>query len=124
MTETRQRFHEELAALERDVAEMGDLAAQAVGEAVGALVHRDEAGAQRVIAGDDEIDRRYIDIERRILDLLARQTPVASDLRLVSVLLHINLHLERVGDMAVNIAKIARLTVELPTSSSILHHLE
>ena len=80
-------------------------------------------GAEAVIAGDDELDNRYLSIERRILDLFALQTPVASDLRLVSVIQHINLHLERVGDQAVNIAKITLATLELPTSEVILSHL-
>ncbi len=67
-----------------------------------------------MIAGDDLVDRLYLDVERQILDLFALQTPVASDLRLLTALLHINLHLERIADMAVNIAKIARLADGLP----------
>ena len=124
MTELRTRFHQELDALEAEVAETGILAAEAVRQAVDGLVRRDDGLAARVIAQDDAIDERYLDIERRILDLLARQTPVASDLRLVSVLLHINMHLERVGDMAVNVAKIAQLTATLPAHPSILVRLQ
>jgi phosphate transport system protein len=122
--ETRTRFHQELEALERDICTLGDLAQQAVGDAVRALVSRDSELARRVVEGDDEIDRRYIDIERRVLDLLALQTPVASDLRLVSVIMHVNLHLERVGDQAVNIAKMAEATKDLPTDATILSHLQ
>jgi phosphate uptake regulator len=62
--------------------------------------------ARKVISGDDEVDRLYLEVERRILQLFALQTPVASELRLLTALLHINLHLERVGDQAVNLAKI------------------
>ncbi len=123
MRTERKRFHEELDALERDVIRLGDLAERAVGRAVESLVERDDAIADGVIAGDDEIDGGYMDIERRILDLLATQTPVASDLRLVSAIMHINLHLERVGDMAVNIAKLAKLTRDHPRDESILGHL-
>jgi phosphate transport system protein len=121
--ETRSRFHAELIDLESSVVEMGGLAEEAVRGAVDALVRRDRQGVQTVIDGDDELDNRYLSIERRILDLFALQTPVASDLRLVSVIQHINLHLERVGDQAVNIAKITLATLELPTSQVILSHL-
>ena len=121
--ETRSRFHAELSDLETSVVEMGGLAEVAVRGAVDALVRRDRHGVRAVIEGDDELDNRYLSIERRILDLFALQTPVASDLRLVSVIQHINLHLERVGDQAVNIAKITLATLELPTSQVILSHL-
>jgi phosphate transport system protein len=121
--ETRSKFHAELLDLETAVVEMGGLAADSVKSAVDALVRRDRDGAQTVIDGDDEIDNRYLSIERRILDLFALQTPVASDLRLVSVIQHTNQHLERVGDQAVNISKINLATMELPTSGVILSHL-
>jgi phosphate transport system protein len=121
--ETRSRYHAELFDLETAVVELGGLAATAVKRAVDALVRRDRDGAQEVIDGDDELDNLYLSIERRILDLFALQTPVASDLRLVSVIQHTNLHLERVGDQAVNVAKISLATLELPTSQVILSHL-
>jgi phosphate transport system protein len=124
MQETRKRFHDELAALTRDIPAMEELAQDAVARAVDALVHRDPNLARRVIADDDEIDRRYLDIERRVLDILALQTPVASDLRLVFVVMHVNLHLERVGDQAVNIAKLALATMDLPPDPTILSHLQ
>ncbi len=77
-----------------------------------------------MIAGDDLVDRLYLDVERQILDLFALQTPVASDLRLLTALLHINLHLERIADMAVNIAKIARLADGLPQNPTVLRCLQ
>jgi len=77
-----------------------------------------------VIAGDDEVDRLYLDVERRILHLFALQTPVASDLRLLTALLHINLHLERIGDQAVNIAKMVKLVDGLPQNPTVLGNLE
>jgi phosphate transport system protein len=104
--------------------EAGRLAEHAVGESVRSIVHRDDAVADAVIAGDDEIDSRYLDIEKVVLDTLALQTPVASDLRLVSAIMHINLHVERIGDQAVNIAKMSKLTRALPSSPVILSHLE
>ena len=124
MQEMRSRFHQELDRLERSLVDMGELAADAVGQAVRALVHRDEGLARRVIEGDDAIDERYLELERRILDLLALQTPVASDLRLVSVIMHTNLHLERVGDQAVNVAKLMLATNGLPQDQTIVGHLE
>ncbi|HUG89105.1 MAG TPA: phosphate signaling complex protein PhoU [Actinomycetota bacterium] len=120
MPEPRQHFHDELASLESAVGDMGERAERAIGNALQALATGDERLADQVILDDHPIDDRYLDVERRVLDLLARQTPVASDLRLVSAILHINLHLERVGDMAVNIAKITNVTRNLPRSDSIL----
>src|SRR6185503_3518944 len=102
----------------------GELAEGAVARSMEALVRKDPALAQEVIAGDDNVDAKYIDVERRVIDLLAMQTPVARDLRLVSAIMHINMHLERVGDMAVNIAKIARATLDLPTDATVLSHIE
>jgi phosphate transport system protein len=122
--EPRQRFQEKLAGLESSVSEMGELVERSLGMAMETLATGDEVLADRVILADDPVDERYLDVERRILDLLARQTPVASDLRLVSAVMHINLHLERIGDMSVNIAKIANVTRNLPRSDTILTHLQ
>jgi phosphate transport system protein len=124
MQETRQKFHDELASMEAEVIRLGDLTERAVGRATDALVRRDEELARKVIASDDEVDRVYLDLERRILGLLATQTPVATDLRLVSAIMHINLHLERIGDMAVNIAKIALAVRDLPGSATVVSHLQ
>jgi phosphate transport system protein len=120
----RVHFHEDLEALELDVLGMGELAERAVERAVGTLVSRDEAEAAAVIAGDDEVDERYMSIEERTFQVMALQTPVASDLRLLSVVLHSNLHLERIGDMAVNIAKISSSVRDLPPSGVILAHIQ
>jgi phosphate transport system protein len=124
MLETRKRFHQELDALERDISALAELVEPQVANSVQALVHRDAELAQQVVDGDDAIDERYLDIERRVLDLLALQTPVASDLRLVSVVMHVNLHLERMGDQAVNVAKMALATMDLPADATILSHLQ
>jgi phosphate transport system protein len=123
MATARRHFHEELAALEREVLAMGDATVLAVGRALDALARDDLALADAVVAGDDPIDETYLAVERRTLELLALQTPVAVDLRLISVILHTNLHLERVGDMAVNVAKIVRAVHGLPTNATILAHL-
>jgi len=119
----RPHFHEELEAIELEILGMGELAERAVARSVDALVRGDVAEADDVIAHDDDIDERYMDIEARALSLLALQTPVATDLRMISAIIHINLHLERIGDMAVNIAKIYRSVAELPTNSTILQQI-
>ena len=124
MLETRKRFHDELAALESEILGLGERAQRSLERAMQALVHKDAQEADAVVAGDDALDATYLDVEQRILSLLATQTPVASDLRLVSAILHTNLHLERIGDMAVNIAKIARVTMDLPASTVVVSHLE
>lgn len=73
-----------------------------------------------VIASDDEVDDHYIEIERRILDVLSLQAPVASDLRFITALLHVSLHLERIADMSVNIAKIGSLVAHLPRNDAVV----
>ena len=120
----RIHFHEELERLELDVLGMGELCERAVVAAVGALVGHVDAEAEGVVAGDDEIDASYLSIESRALQLMALQTPVAGDLRLLSVILHTNLHLERLGDQAVNVAKIHLSVRDLPTSAMILSHIQ
>lgn len=120
----RVHFHEELEALELDVLGMGELAERAVGRSVTALVDHDDVLSKEVVDGDDEVDARYLSVEERTLHVLALQTPVATDLRLLSAILHTNLHLERIGDMAVNIAKIAHSVLDLPSSQTILSHIQ
>jgi phosphate transport system protein len=124
MQQTRKRFHEELADLEGELLRLGQLSESAVVKAVDALVRKDATLAEQIVAGDDVVDATYLDIEQRILALLATQTPVARDLRLISAIMHTNLHLERVGDLAVNVAKITKATVDLPTNATVLSHLE
>jgi phosphate transport system protein len=119
----RPHFHEELEAIELEILGMGELAERAVARSVDALIRGDVDEADDVISHDDDLDERYMDIEARALSLLALQTPVATDLRMISAIIHINLHLERIGDMAVNIAKIYRSVSELPTNATILQQL-
>lgn len=124
MTDTRVRFHEELRRCEAHVQSMGAAAQDLFGKALRAVVDDDVELCERVIIGDDVIDEYYLRTEQRILKLFALQTPVASDLRLLTVLLHVNVHLERVGDMGVNLAKIARLATGLPRAPTVVAHLE
>ena len=122
MPEARRRFHDLLGDVEEDLLEMGQAARDLFGQSVTAL--RDPTLSEAVIAGDDRVDRYYMGIERQVLQLFALQGPVACDLRLLTVLLHISLHLERVADMGVNIAKIAQLTRDLPRLEPVLDRLE
>jgi phosphate transport system protein len=123
MREVRRRFHEELHALEGDVQRTGTQAQLLLEQALQVLARGDPAICDQVIRGDDEVDQLYLDVERRILHLFALQTPVASDLRLLTALLHINLHLERIADQAVNMAKITKLADGLPPNPTVLQHL-
>ena len=99
--------------LESTLQEEGSLVLRALRGAINALEQRDAELADEVIAFDDDVDQRYLRIEEGIQTLLARQTPVASDLRLVLAILHINLHLERMADYCVTIAKLSKLAPEV-----------
>ena len=124
MPEVRQRYSEDLHALESEVQRTAAQAKSLFERALQALVRGDLEICDEVIRGDDEVDKLYLDVERRILHLFALQTPVASDLRLLTALLHINLHLERVGDQAVNLAKITMAADGLPQNPPVLQDLE
>jgi len=83
----------------------------------------DDGAADAVIMGDDAIDAIYLELDREMLALLALQQPVAADLRLVSVIIHASLHLERIGDQAVNVAKVYRLSANLPRNAAIVQQI-
>jgi phosphate transport system protein len=89
-----------------------------------ALEQQDLELADEVIAFDDEVDEVYLAIEQGIQVLLARQTPVASDLRLVLAILHVNLHLERMADYCVTIAKLTKLAHGLPGAPGLVRGFE
>ena len=89
-----------------------------------ALVDHDIELADEVIAFDDEVDERYLAIEQGIQSLLARQTPVAVDLRLVLAILHNNLHLERMADYCVTIAKLTKLVRDVAQDGTLLEGFE
>jgi phosphate transport system protein len=109
----RTTFQEELDVLESTLQEEGALVLRALRGALNALEQRDPELADEVIAFDDDVDERYLRIEDEIPSLLARQTPVATDLRLVLAILHVNLHLERMADYCVTIAKLSKLVPEV-----------
>jgi phosphate transport system protein len=121
---SREHFHEQLEHVELQLLSMGELAAAAVQRSVEALVQHDDAKAQGVIDDDDAIDDLYLEIDHDLLEMLALQSPVATQLRLVSAILHSCLHLERIGDQAVNIAKHYLAARNLPTSQALLQQLD
>ncbi|ASU82189.1 phosphate transport system regulatory protein PhoU [Nocardiopsis gilva YIM 90087] len=104
----RDTYHEELDALGERLVEMTRLARNAIARATTALLDADLTAAQEVISGDDELNRLDDEIEKSAFDLMARQQPVAQDLRMIITSLHMAGDLERMGDHAVHIAKIAR----------------
>jgi phosphate transport system protein len=107
--ETRASYREELARLETRALDGLNLVTVALDRTVEAVEHRDVELAELVIADDDVIDGRYLEVHQAILTLLATQAPVASDLRLIAALLHVMKNIERMGDQCVNIAKLIPL---------------
>jgi phosphate transport system protein len=105
----REEFQHELDEIEALLQDEGRLCGHSLNAVLKGLHAGDEAAAQQVIAADDEVDSIYLRVDATIESLLARQAPVAVDLRLVLAMIHINLHLERIGDQCVNIAKLGLL---------------
>src|SRR5437867_4854517 len=101
-------FQEELEALQGRLLEMGGLAEERVRGAVQSLVGRDIAAIDRILYGDEPINELHVEIDNRCFKLLALHQPMAADLRAVVAAVKINTDLERVGDLAVNIAEAAR----------------
>ena len=124
-TSHRIHFQEELARLEQQALGALDLVVMTLDRTLEALHHRDIELAAIVIADDDRIDGRYLEVHQGILSLLALQAPVASDLRVVAALLHVIKHAERMGDQCVNIAKLLPITGhEPPVDEEILAKVE
>ena len=120
----RDEFHRELQRLEARLQFESDLVMRSLRLALSALDNSDDEAAEEVIRFDDQVDAVYLEIEQGIQDLLATQTPVASDLRLVLSILHINLHLERMADYCVTIAKLVKLTENRPEVSGLIEAFE
>src|SRR2546427_10327318 len=98
MAETRMQFQEELSRLEVQALGGLDMVVNTLDRALEALEHQDVELASMVIADDDRIDGRYLEVHQGILSLLATEAPVATDLRVVAALLHVIKHIERMGD--------------------------
>jgi phosphate transport system protein len=117
MPETRVHFLEELKQLEEQALGGLDMVAEALDRVLEAVQHQDIELAAMVIGDDDRIDGRYLEVHQGVLSLLARQAPVATDLRLVAALLDVIKHIERMGDQCVNIAKLLPLAGNNPPSN-------
>ena len=105
----RDQFHGELSLIDESLVQMAHLAESAVTRATTALLDADRELAESVIAADQRIDILQHELEQRCLHILARQQPVATDLRVVVTALRMSLDLERMGDLARHVAKLARL---------------
>jgi len=116
----RVTLQEEMDTLQASLLEEGDLVLRALRGSINALRESDPELASEVIAFDDEVDARYIALEQAIESLLARQTPVAVDLRFVLAVLHSNLHLERMADLCVTIAKLTKLAHGLTPDETLI----
>jgi phosphate transport system protein len=125
MKETRHQFREDLRELERQVLGGLDLVVSQLDRAQESVSYQDVELASMVVVDDDRIDGRYLEVHQGILSLLARQSPVAGDLRIVAALLHVIRCIERMGDQCVNIAKLVPLSgYESPKDKQILDSIE
>src|ERR671929_881473 len=120
MATARLHFQEELRALETQCLGALDLVVATLDRTLEALEQQDIELAAIVIADDDRIDGRYLEVHQGILSLLALQAPVASDLRTVAALLHVIKHVERMGDQCVNIAKMLPVVGFEPPSDEVM----
>jgi phosphate transport system protein len=123
-TKMRHRFESELEVLEERLLGLGSLARTALADAVTALMHNHTSASELVIVRDDNVDSAYHVIEEQALELLALQTPVASELRTVAAALRVGRHFERIGDEAVSIAKLALAADALPPSERMLRIID
>ena len=125
MEQLRHQFREDLKALEEQTLGGLDIVIQQLERALEALSYQDVELAGMVVADDDRIDGRYLEVHQGILSLLARQAPVATDLRTVAALLHVLRCIERMGDQCVNVAKLVPLSgYEAPKDKDILDAIE
>ena len=114
MPETRVEYHEELDNLEGSALGGLDLVTSQLVRTLEAIEHQDIELAQLVVADDDRIDGRYLEVHQALITLLATQSPVATDLRLISALLHVLKNIERMGDQCVNICKVIPMSGHEP----------
>src|SRR5437763_8726660 len=125
MQEVRHSYREALRDLEKQALGGLDLVIQALDRSLQSVTYQDVELAGMVVADDDRIDGRYLEVHQGVLSLLARQAPVASDLRILAALLHTIRCVERMGDQCVNIAKLVPLSgYESPKDKDILDAIE
>ena len=119
----RIEYQQSLHALEASLQEQGAVVLSALRGAVDAMQTQDVELCDEVVAFDDEIDTRYHRIEKTIEEILAQQAPVATDLRLVLAVLHSSIHLERIGDQSVTVAKLTKLSSALEQHTELVEGL-
>jgi phosphate transport system protein len=123
--ETRHQFREDLKGLEQQVLGGLDMVIQQLDRAMESVSYQDVELASMVVVDDDRVDGRYLEVHQGVLSLLARQAPVATDLRIVAALLHVSRCMERMGDQCVNIAKLVPLSgYESPKDKDLLDAIE
>ncbi|MFQ5574228.1 MAG: phosphate signaling complex protein PhoU [Terriglobia bacterium] len=110
----RKPFHSELKDLEAEIQKIGELVEEALVKSVKSIVEGDTELADQVVDGDDAIDKLTVDLEEQAMAIQARQSPVAKDLRLIYSTQFIAIHLERMGDLCLNLAAIAKRAVGAP----------
>jgi phosphate transport system protein len=110
----RVQYQEELERLEASALDGLNLVIAALDRTLEAVQHQDVELAQIVVADDDRIDGRYLEVHQSLITLLATQSPVATDLRLISALLHVLKNIERMGDQCVNVCKMIPLSGNEP----------
>ncbi len=120
----REDFHRELDALVDLLLRTGDTVVGMLDRAVTALVEERTELADEVIRTDDQVDAVYADVQNRVVRLMALQAPVASDLRLATSLIHINIHLERMGDYALNVAKMGKRSARYEENPELASQLQ
>ncbi len=116
----RTTFEQRLEGLEAKVAQMGQFLLSQLDRTLEALATSNVTLADEVVLHDQLLDRSYVEVEEEILRTLALEAPVATDLRLVAGVLHLNSHVERMGDLCVNMAKFVRITERYPPVPEIL----
>jgi phosphate transport system protein len=118
MADGRSQFHQQLHGLETRTLDGLDLVTAALDRTIEAVEHHDAELAGRVVAEDDIIDGRYLEVHQGLLSLLALQAPVATDLRTAAALLHVIRIVERMGDQCVNAAKLVPLSGNQPPADA------
>ena len=119
MERVTRHFQDELEALQRQLLTMGGLAEERVRQAISGLTERNADVIEFVLAGDQPINELHIDIDDRCFKMLALHQPMAADLRAIVAAVKVNTDLERVGDLAVNIAEAAKRAFQFPPSKPI-----
>jgi phosphate transport system protein len=120
----RNDFERQIDELVATVGTMGDHADRMLAAAVEALELGDALAADRVVEADREVDRLYAQVQHGVLATVALHGPVGSDLRLLTALVHVSLHLERMGDYAANVARTVQRSIEFPADASLASQLE